>query len=104
MPGDWPNANPNGHIYSYGDCNGYGYSHTDSYAHGYGNANCHAHSYAHADTDANGSRNSDTYPDLRAGSIPGAHSVFRYRWTADHAAKPDTGRTGCDCGGPVRRL
>src|SRR5439155_26526148 len=75
-------------------------SNTDSHS------NCHADSdtYTDADTDANGSRNSDTYPDLRAGSIPGAHSVFRYRWTADHAAKPDTCRTRCDCGGPLRRL
>ena len=75
---------------------------TDGHANRNGNSNGNTNSYSHAHRYANG--NAYRKPNLHAKFVPGADSVFRYRRAAEHAAKPDTGRTGCDCGGPVRRL
>src|SRR5439155_3304728 len=89
---------------------------SDANAHGHPKPDTYCNSHTDIDTDTDTDTNSyshahsyadcNTYrkPNLHAKFVPGADSVFRYRRAAEHAAKPDTGRTGCDCGGPVRRL
>jgi len=84
---DWDafdtNTNSDGNSYAYTD------SYTNSRGHGY----TYRASYGYTNTYSDGQ--------LHAEFVPRADSVFRYRWAAGHAAKPDSGRTGCDWSGPV---
>jgi hypothetical protein len=102
------NANANCNVDSYGYLDSLAYTNGNTYS--YSNSRCDSYSYGHCYSnvhgDGDGHTNGHTVskPNVHAEFVPRADSLFRYRRAAEHAAKPDTGRTGCDSSGPVRRI